>query len=54
MIPKKHLENLGNKKYSENSAKHYKMIDKSNKEQDVLRKEINLLAKVMTDKVKSK
>ena len=52
--PKKHLENLGNKKYSENSAKHYKMIDKSNEEQDVLRKEINLLAKVMTDKVKSK
>ena len=31
-----------------------KMIDKSNKEQDVLHKEINLLAKVMTDKVKSK
>ena len=41
-------------KYLKKSAKHKKMIDKSNKEQDVLHKEINLLAKVMTDKVKSK
>ena len=42
------------KKYLKKSAKHKKMIDKSNKESDALYAEINLLAKVMKDKVKSK
>ena len=42
------------KKYLEKSAKHKKMIDKSNKESNTLYEEINLLVKVMKDKVKSK
>ena len=41
-------------KYLKKRAKHKKMVEKCNKEQDLLYKEINLLAKVMTDKVKSK
>jgi len=42
------------KKYLEKSAKHKKMIDKSNKDSNTLYEEINLLVKVMKDKVKSK
>ena len=41
-------------KYLKKSEKHKKMIDKSNKESDTLYSEINQLAEVMTEKVKSK
>ena len=42
------------KKYLKKRAKHKKMMDKANKEQDKLYGEITLLAKVIKEKVKSK
>ena len=42
------------KKYLKKRAKHKKIMDKANKEQDKLYEEITLLAKVIKEKVKSK